>query len=238
MTQFLNRWLLIASMGLPLVSVQTIFAGDGAIRSFHAQKCQYKLPGPDWAWIDKQAPNVLFMAGDAKGFVVVLSFVASPDPTIIDQQFADGFEKTTFIPGRIGKRGARFITFKGLPCYQTEAILIAEEKTTASRTFTAHGFVYTLSLVGAKEPVEKDPGFKTVMDGFDFTVPPEQPPKVVSGPDQTPAIPTAQTSPVLEYSKALTVSEWMGRIAGVCIVVAIVGGLIRWVTRKRKSSYG
>ncbi len=228
--------LLLGLLGLLGSSVR-LMAAEETTRTFPAQKCRFTLPGPDWTWIDKQVPNLLFMAGNTKGFVINPSTVSTPAPVQVDEQFAKGFEKSFYQPGQIEKRGGRFVTFRGLPSYQAEGIL-ADGRTSATRVFTAHGLVYHLTLLGAKEPVEDDPAFEKLMQGFEFTAPPEQDAKNTgSGGAQAPARSKGQTQPASDsdYGKALSISGWMGRIAGVCIIGAILLLLFRWVVRKRKA---
>jgi hypothetical protein len=222
MSSSARLWIRIGILVLKMLSAHRLLAGEEAVRSFPTQKCSFKLPGPDWAWIDKQLPNGLFMAANSKGFIITLSISVAPVPIRVNEKFAEDVEKTMYQPGQIEKRGGRFITFRGLPCYQAEGI-VADGRTTATRLFSANGYVYHLSLLGSKEPVEKDPGFERFMEGFEFTAPPEQP---------------AQGSPSGESrtqtDSVTNISEWMGRIAGYCILLAIVLGLTRWSIRKWK----
>jgi hypothetical protein len=202
-------------------------AGEETVRTFPAQKCRFTLPGMGWTWIDKQAPNTLFMAENTKGFIITLSTVNAPTPERVDEQFAKGFEKTFYQPGQLEKRSGRFVTFRGLPSYQAEGTL-TDGRTTASRVFTAHNFVYTLSLIGTKEPVEDDPEFEKLMQGFEFTASPEQQVSAQSGGQTQPA-------PDSDYARALNISERMGRLAGACILGALLLLLFRWMFRKRKT---
>jgi hypothetical protein len=173
-----------------------------------------------------------------KGFIINLSTVTTPKAVRIDERFAKGLEESFYESGKIEKRAGRFVELRGLPRYQAEGIL-ADGRTSATRVFTAHGLVYHLTLLGAKEPIEDDPAFETLMRGFDFTTPPEPEPKpAASGTAQVPAESPVQTpdAPDSDYGKALNISAWMGRIAGVCIVGAILLLGFRWARRKRRST--
>jgi hypothetical protein len=59
---------------------------------------------------------------------------------------------------------------------------------------------------------------------FDFTTPPQQ----------VQVAPTQQTLPLSDYEKALNVSAWMGRIVAVCLVLAVIVGLVSWLRRNPK----
>jgi hypothetical protein len=237
MTSSLRLWLLLGVLALQFGSPRSLVAGEEATRTFPAQNCRFTLPGPDWTWIDKQVPNVVFMARNSKGFVINLSTKSTPQPVQLDKQFVAGFEKTFYQPGQVEKRGGRFITFRGLPSYQAEGVL-ADGRTAASRVFAAHGLVYHLTLLGGKQPIEHDPAFEALMLGFDFTVPPEQAAKR-AGPAEVQAASEApgQTPPATDpdAGKTLNISAWAGRIAGLCIIGIIVVGLFRWVVRRRKT---
>ncbi len=228
--------LLLGLLGL-LGSPTRLRAAEEPMRVFPAQKCRFTLPVPDWTWIDMQAPNILFVAGNTKGFVINLTTVSVPVTAQINEQFVKEFEKSFYSPGQIEKRAGRFVTFRGLPSYQAEGIL-ADGRTTATRVFKAHGLSYNLSLIGAKEPVEDDPQFEKLMQGFEFTVPPEQEAKNAGPEDaQAPARSEGQrqSTPDTDYGRALNISELMGRIVGVCIIGILLLLLFRWWNRKRKT---
>src|SRR5262249_49730184 len=54
--------------------------------------------------------------------------------------------------------------------------VLPDGRTTVSRCFLAHQMAYQIVIIGGKEPVEEDPDFDAIMDGFAFTVPPVAPP--------------------------------------------------------------
>ena len=156
----------------------------------------------------------------------------------INEEFVKGFENTFYQKGQIDKRGGRFITFKGLPCYQAEGIL-PDGRTTATWIFAAHGSIFQLSLIGGKKQIELDPQFESFMEGFEFTTPPEQRPNdIPPGKDQPPAATTDPRPPKTAYDAALSISKWMGLIAVVCIFSAILLALILWLIRKPKAKRG
>lgn len=180
---------------------------------------------------------MLIMAANTKGFVIYLVTAIAPERVPVNEQIAKGFEKGFYLPGQIEKRAGRFITFRGLPTYQTEGNL-ADGRTCAVRIFTAHGLVYHLSLIGAIEPIEDNPGFETFMQGFDFTTPPEPDLKRNdSGATQAPPKSAGQSPPAMDsdFEQTLRISFWMGRMVRVCIIGIIVLLLFRWAFRKRKT---
>jgi hypothetical protein len=173
---------------------------------------------------------MLFMAVNGKGFVINLSAVRTPEPVQVNEQFVPGFESTMYQPGQVKKRGGRFITFRGLQAYQAESAL-ADGRTSVTWVFNAHGFLYILTLLGGQEPVEKNPAFNTIMQGFEFTAPPE--PAAQGGAGPAGGAPPAQGA---DYDRALNISAWMGRIAGACILAVLLLLAFRWAAGKRKTS--
>src|SRR5262245_16718567 len=109
-----------------------LFGAEEDTRTFPDFKCQLKLPGPDWSWDEKRIPKSVFSAASTKGFIVILTCTSSPSPVPMNQQAADGFEKGLYQPGQLDKRSGRFVTFKGLPCYQAEGKL-ADGRTVSAR---------------------------------------------------------------------------------------------------------
>jgi hypothetical protein len=200
-----------------------VAAGEEATRTFPAQKCRFTLPGPDWTWSDENAPNRIFLAKDKKGFVITLAAVASPGRVQMNEQFARGFENDFYkAPSPFKKRSGRFVTYLGLPAYQTEA-MFPDGRTTAVRVFAAHGLLYNLSLIGRKEPIEDDPAFETIMQGFSFTVPP--------------APGTTSTSPGgdSDVDPIAKISRLMGSIVALCFIVAVLLLVFRSATGKSKT---
>ena len=93
---------------------------------------------------------------------------------------------------------------------------MADGSTSVTRVFIAHGFGYNLSLLGGKAPVEDDSVLEKVMQGFEFTAPPETQPASSS-----------------EHGKALNISQRMGQIAGWCIMGAVLLFLVRRAGKRK-----
>lgn len=220
------RFVVLGVVLASAVNASKLEAADEPIRTFATQKCRYTLPGPGWSWINNAPPNLLFAAGNDKGFVLNLSVMNAGKVERVDEAFAAGFEKSYYQSGQATKRGRRFGTFRGQPYFQTEAKL-PDGSTGATRVFISHGLGYTLTLLGGTDPIENDPAFETIMLGFDFTTPPPQP-AANPGAANT-------TAPPTEYEKTLNISEQMGRIAGGCFLAIILLYLIRSVFGKRKT---
>ena len=221
----LFRWcLLVTAVTVPMNLSAQPPAVDAPARTFPAYKCRYTLPGPDWNWSDEQAPNRIFLAGDTNGFVVTASYVAIAKPEPLNGQYIKGYEEAMYRPGQLKKRAGRFITFLGLPSYQTEGTL-ADGRTTATRVIMAHGYTYNLSVIGNSKPVEADPSFESILKGFDFTVPPEQGPP-----------PTGQQepTPLTSDRSGLNVSRLMGSVAAFCLLAAGVAVVIKTLMGKKK----
>jgi hypothetical protein len=218
--------LLLSLLATPFAWPTNLLAADEATRTFPAQKCRYTLPGPDWTWSDEKAPNRIFLARDTKGFVITLATLTQAAPVQVNEQFVQGFEKSFYKAASLKKRSGRFVTFLGVRGYQTESLL-PDGRTSATRVFAAHGLMYNLVLIGAKEPIENDPSFEKIMHGFSFTVPP--------APDARPTDSGADT----DVDKGAMISELMGSIATVCSILAVLLVVFRWATgkgKKRKQS--
>lgn len=231
-----SRMCLVVSLFGLLGSSGNLPAAEETTLTFPMQKCRFTLPGPDWTWLDKQPPKVLFIAGNSKGLLIDLNTMAWAQPIRMSDQSPDDIERFIYKPGEIQKRGGRFVTFLGRSCYQLEAI-VPDGRTVVTRIFAAHGFIYYLSILGTKEPVEADPEFETTMRGFDFTIPPEPEPKRTD-PGTVPALanPTGRKSAVANevYETGLYLAAWMGGITCLFIVGAILPLAVWWALHKRK----
>jgi hypothetical protein len=216
--------LLLTLLSLGLRFPAGINAEEGATRTFPAQKCRFTLPEPDWAWSDKEMPSLLFMASNKKGFVINLATLKTPGFVQLNEQFVKGFEDNYFRSGPFIKRSSRFVTFRGLPTFQAESS-IADGRTAVIRVFAAHDLLYHLTLVGARDPIENDPTFETLMQGFDFTVSPTPAPKT--------NVPGAMAS---DHANSLGISRRMGQIAGACVMGIIVLVFLRWALGKGKAN--
>ena len=163
-----------ASIGLTCALaalVQQTACGDDRTREFPAYKCRYTLPGDDWAWHDatdvKKSKDQVFKAHNRNGLVVVLACQTASGVDGLSKNFADVFENGYYMTSSATKRGGRFITFLGEPCYQAESE-VRGRSTMVTRLFLAHGLAYYLTVAGGQEPVEKDAQFEAVMNGFAF----------------------------------------------------------------------
>ncbi len=136
-------------------------------RAFPAQNCQYMLIGDDWKWRDQSEPLILFSAENKKGMVVALATGPIPSNTELTAEFAQEFESTAFGKRKLTWRGGHFVVFQGQVCYQSETRL-ASGNTMACRVFFAHDACYALAVIGGKDPVEKDPDFEAITNGFAF----------------------------------------------------------------------
>lgn len=189
------------------------------MRTFPAQQCQYTLPGDDWSWPEAKGPN-MFLAVNSQGLVVSLMSLPVSPGTELNQKYIEGWEKGLFKNPDNKKRGGRFTSFLGIPCYQCEQSRMLPELGVANipgvhRVFVAHGNLYDLILTGGKEPVEQHPDFEKIMGGFAFT---------------TPVGPVAPTpAPEPEHS----IADLIGKIAVWCLGLAGVLAFLRWSSRKK-----
>jgi hypothetical protein len=210
-------WLLVG------VSVVASICGNAiaaeTTRTFLGHHCRFTLPSDDWSWTDKAIPNVLFVAGNSKGWVVNLSTVPVTGGVKIDPEFVKGFDESFYVTGQIEKRAGAFATFRGLRSYQTMGKL-PDGKTSATSVFTAHGLVYTLSVVGGVEPIENDPSYESILLAFEFTSPPDP----SSGNPGTVLPQSADRG----NRETAPLTEWVGRIVDACVVgvVVIIGFLL------------
>jgi hypothetical protein len=186
--------------------------GDEMTREFSPYKCKYTLADNEWSWLPaEQLPaHTLFVAvNQQRGLVVTLATKQGTGREHLDQKFADGFEKSFLESSKAKKRGARFLTFVGLPCYQLESTL-PDNKSVIGRAFLANGYGYVLGMVGGAHPVEKEPNFEKYMNGFAFTSPPVQAPAA-----------NTKTSGNISF------------LAGQVVFWCLLGGAILWLFSKR-----
>jgi hypothetical protein len=111
-------------------------------------------------------------------------------------------------------RGGYFLVFNGVRTHQAESLL-KDGRTSAQRAFCADGNVFSLIVIGGKQPVEQDEDFEKVMKGFAFMKPP------------------AQALRLAPSKENRNISYQMGDIAGVATLIAISAGLLRSFTRKK-----
>ncbi len=135
--------------------------------TFPAQNCQYTLIGDDWNWREQLEPLILFSAENKKGIIVTLATGPIPPNSQLTAEFAQQFEATAFGKQKLTKRGGHFVVFQGEVSYQSETRL-ASGNTMACRVFFAHGVCYALAVIGDKAPIEKDPDFEAITNGFTY----------------------------------------------------------------------
>ena len=189
--------------------------------------------------LDRQAISECALhGGEFKGVSSLISLRALPRASRTSSS-SKGSRNHSTSQVRSRRRGGRFDAFRGLPSYQAEGIL-ADGRMSATRVFTAHGFwIPHDSPLGAKDPVEDDPKLEALMQGFEFTAPPEQgTTNTGSRGAQAPTRSDAQqqTAPNSDHGQAQSISEWMGQIVAVCIMAAMLLLFFRWAFGKRKPS--
>ena len=195
-----------------LVTVTVLLAGHGAlsaretVKTFEEYQCRYTLPGDDWSWMQlRPGMNAIVAARNRDGLVLALTVLPAPASHVVDAKFAS--EMDEWAAGKkLTKRDGRITTFRGLPCYQLEAMHNA--RTTVFRAIVANGFHYQLELAGDPEPVEKRPDFEKIMNGFEFTSPPA-PPSAAGSPGRFPPHVTS-----------------LGKIATYCLLGGLVLGIV------------
>jgi hypothetical protein len=167
---------LVAMLGATALGQEPKARAAAQTRYFSAQKCQFTLPAGRWSWTDQPLPDTFFAAESAAGLVVRASCAPAAAWRQMNESAAKDFESSLVqgSGGQLKKRGAVYVQFHGLSCYQVAGVY-ADGRTTASRCFLAHGLAYHILVVGGKEPVEQDPDFDKIMDGFAFTEPPLAP---------------------------------------------------------------
>ncbi len=228
-----SRWCLVAVLfTMQFGMTLRCMAAEEPTRTFPAQKCRYTLPGPDWSWADKQMPNMLFMAGNSSGFVVNLTYVSLPKPEPLNEQFVKGFESTFYKAAQVTKRAGRFVTFRGRPAYQADG-LAANGRTTSTLVINANGTTYMLTVIGAEQPIETDPTFESIRQGFDFTIPSEQVATQTAPGIAAPLTPVP-AAPAPAERNAYQMGRLMGGIAAICLLVAGVAVVVRALVRKPK----
>jgi hypothetical protein len=197
------------------------------IRTFPAEVCQFRLLDLTWTWVEQQTPELLCMAKDRRGYVVNLGVKKLPQPTQLNKEFVESFEKGFYSSAgpRVKKHGGRYLTFKGLPAYQTETIS-TDGKNGVARVVLAHDRMYVLTVVGAKIAFDREPDFEKIMQGFEFTEPPA-------------AREMPQTVVPLDFNERFFYGFFTPRstrISGTTVVLLVIVGLLTWYFRK--SAYG
>ena len=176
-------------------------------RAFPNQKCRYTLPDANWQWEAVDDPEKLFEASHPDG--VNISLLAIPGAADVDDAFMKAFETSYF--AQIQKRDGKLLTYVGQPCYEGKGRI--GETTNVTRAFSAHGYIYTMTVVGGVQPVEDTPQFQQLMEGLEFTSPPAIKPRHAPGSDEETAY-------------------LIGTVIGaVCVLgfFGLMGGLVFWL---------
>jgi hypothetical protein len=198
---------------------------ENRTRVFPDDKCQFTLPKTGWSWVDDKKPDLLCMAKDRRGYVVNLSVQKLPQPTELKQGFVDTFEKSFYSSSarKFNKRMGRYLTFKGLEAYQTEAVS-SDGKNAVSRVVLAHDRSYNITVIGGKIAFDREPDFEKTMQHFEFTEKPQTAETTVPM-----AVPLPMTDPE-GYFKGFFSGR--RRIGGTTVVLLLVAGLVAWYFRK------
>ena len=167
--------------------VQSELRAAELTRVFPSFGCRFTLPGDDWRWDDSVSRNqgqavkgengfatgfeMIFEAKNEKGFAVNLCRMTTPWFVALDQRFVDGFESGFYKTSGLKKRGGRFTTFQGIPCYQLEATA-ADGRALTGTLLLANGYAYQLLMMSPKGAVEQEKNFQAIMNGFAFLEPP------------------------------------------------------------------
>jgi hypothetical protein len=174
-------------------------------RTFPSLQMRYRLPNKDWTWEEPMTPDTAFMAMNQQGIIVLVSTIPLQKTVQLDQDFVNGYEKSFFKAGQMTKRGGRFITFQGRPCYQAEGTLM-DGRTVVSRCVLSPSLGYSFMVMGGHDPIEITPEFEAIANGWTLTAP---------------AVQDAVEEP-------RNISYLMGRVVGFCIM----GIAVAWVVGK------
>jgi hypothetical protein len=188
------------------------------VKTFPAYQCRYTLPGDGWTWVALESGSVLTCkARNRDGLLLSLAVSPAIAEAVIDARYAEKYDEHMAADGRRKKRGGRLTTFKGLPCYQSEW-LTNGGNTAAHRVVMADGWRYQLMLVGKGDPVEKQPDFEAIMNGFEFTFPP---------------VPPALTATTDSADDEKNPAYLAGKVLGYCAIGMFLVGLTRWGRRRK-----
>lgn len=220
----------VIALSMGFLSAPALKAGDEQIRPFPAQKCSFKLPGPDWNWIERTPstpPSVLCTLRNKEGIVVTLAATQWLETIPQSDAFRAEFDKLFFSKGEMEKKPGYYLRFKTRMAYQGLGVL-PDKRITVIRIFAAHSLTYTITIVGVLDPFGFDPRINPICECFDYT---EQPPPEVqrqASPNTTSTQPGGGSS----YGRTLGVTQIFIGIAVFCVLAA--GGLagFKYLTRK------
>lgn len=143
-------------------------------RHFPTARCKYTLPNDDWSWQEPNHKKQLFSARGLGGSVIFLCSSETLPTTQLDQTFVDEFEREYFGPGKAEKKGGRFTSFQGLPCYEMDG-LTPEGLAEHSLLFIANSRAYNLVLLSMASSTDQVKQFEVALGGFEFDQPPTAP---------------------------------------------------------------
>ena len=139
---------------------------------FRDYKCYYELPDASWSWNNQPGSHILFAAKNSKGMFVTLQWFQLKQVQTLEQ-YVPVYEENYFKSGQFRKRGGRFLSFRGSPCYQLEASL-SDGRTVVTRIFLNNYLVaLQLTVIGGPEPIERTPEFESVVQGLYLMDPPK-----------------------------------------------------------------
>ncbi|MDX9982250.1 MAG: hypothetical protein RBU25_19675 [Lentisphaeria bacterium] len=208
---------LATNLAVALVLFATVASVGHAAerREFAEYKCAITPPGPSFEWLDHSTipHGAAFLANGDKAKLVFLTF-DNPQGEQIDERFVQGFEKGMAEGGDIVKDSGRQMTFCGVPCYEMRARVVRESMPVIIRVFAANGVIYQLQLLGTAVGGLEQSHLDRMFSAFEFV--------------GTPELPTPKGG-------NNSASYKMGRLAGTCLLVALVLALLGKVFKKKQA---
>ena len=132
---------------------------------FRDYKCYYELPDASWSWNNQPGSHILFAAKNSKGMFVTLQWFQLKQVQTLEQ-YVPVYEENYFKSGQFRKRGGRFLSFRGSPCYQLEASL-SDGRTVVTRIFLNNYLVaLQLTVIGGPEAHRADSRVRVRRPGF------------------------------------------------------------------------
>lgn len=183
-------------------------------REFPKYKCAVTPPGPSFEWLDHSAipHGVGFLANGDKAKLVLLTF-DNPRGEQVDERFLKEFDRGLTEGGQVSKDSGRLLTFCGVPCYEVRARLVSESMPIVIRVFAANDTIYQMQLLGTVVGGLEQSHPDRMFSAFEFV--------------GTPELPTPKAG-------AYFASYRMGRLAGTCLLVALVLALLGKVFKKKR----
>jgi hypothetical protein len=168
--------------GVGLLVVWLMAAGalaedDPNTRTDRRLKCRYTLPDERWSWLDTSELNLkelVFSARRDDGTTVAVTAIPNEGSgTDFSDKLVKGFESGYLKSYRGRRRSGQRVTFRGLPAYQLNATL-QNEVSASVRLFIANDLAYCVQVLGPEPRIEEQPDFEAIMNGFEFTSPPQR----------------------------------------------------------------